>query len=139
MRIQSEDGSCFIELTQREINLLYNPSVTMQIGASAYGFSATNTAWFDVHNINIFLANLVHLEQQRSGTASLLSMSPKEAILSLETVDRVGHMIARLDLTRSAHLPNQGVENQHFSIVFEIDVTLLPKLIKQLKQLIPVN
>jgi hypothetical protein len=80
----------------------------------------------------------VRLEQQRSGIASLASMNPGEAILSLQTIDRAGHMIAKLDLTRSAFLESRSsLVDQNLSITFEIDVSLLPKLVRSFEQLIP--
>jgi hypothetical protein len=119
MRIQSEDGSHFIQVIQQEVSLPYYPSTCVQIEASAYGFSATRKVWFRADDMHIFLTELMQLEQQRSGTASLGSISPNEASLSLETVDRVGHMIAKLDLNPSTYLfsPNTlQVVNQHFPL-----------------------
>lgn len=139
MRIQSEDNLHFIQLTLQEVNMLYYPSVRVQLEASAYGFSASmHSVWLSLDDMHVFLTDLVRLEQQRAGTAVLVSMSPGAAALSFQTVDRVGHMIARIDLTRSVPLSSvaQRIE-QHLSVAFEIDVSLLSSLIRSFEQLIP--
>ncbi|GER89027.1 hypothetical protein KDW_31890 [Dictyobacter vulcani] len=139
MRIQSEDDLHFIRLTLQEVNVLYYPSVRVQIEASAHGFSASmDSVWWSIDDMHVFLTDLVRLEQQRAGTAVLVSMSPSEAILSFQSVDRVGHMIAKIDLTRSVFISSgaQSID-QHLSVAFDIDVSLLPTLIRSFEQLIP--
>lgn len=137
MRIQSEDGSHFIELLQQEVNLLHHPSTCVQIEGSAHGFSAImNHIWLSADDMHVFLTELVRLEHLREGSATLASMSPEDAVLSLQTVDRAGHMIATLDLTRHTSTISQPVM-QRLSLAFEIDVSLLPQVVRQFRQLIP--
>ncbi|GCE27587.1 hypothetical protein KDA_30710 [Dictyobacter alpinus] len=139
MRIQSEDNLYFIQLTLQEVNMLYYPGVCVQIEASAHGFSASmHSVWWSIDDMHVFLTDLVRLEQQRAGTAVLVSMSPSEAILSFQSVDRVGHMIAKIDLTRSVLLSTAAqCIDHHLSVAFDIDVSLLPKLVRSFEQLIP--
>ena len=139
MRIQSEDGSRFIQMTLQEVGPPCYPSVSVQIEACANGFSATvNEVWLEADTMRVFLTELERLECHRSGTTSLASMGPGEADLSLQTIDRAGHMIARLDLSRHIFIDRQDAK-QSLSITFEIDVSLLPRMIRQFKQLIPVQ
>ena len=139
MRIQSEDGQQFIQIEQQEVSLLYHPSISVRIEASAHGFSASmSQVWLSADDMHAFYAELVHLEQQRSGAASLTGMSPDEVTLALQTIDRAGHMNARLDLTKTTFPTHRYPQaNQHISITFEIDVSLLPRWVRQFKQLIP--
>jgi len=138
MRIQSEDGSHFIELLKQEVSPPFYPGACVQIEGRAYGFSAiASQIWLSADDMRIFLTALVRLEQLREGSASLVSMSPDEAILSLQAVDRAGHIIARLDLTRSTYTRASQMITQHLSIAFEIDGSLLPEVIRQFGQLIP--
>lgn len=138
MRIQSEDGYDFIELIQLEVDVSNYPSTCVQIEGRAHGFSGLNSrVWLSADDMQHFLTELVRLEQLREGSASLVSMSPDEAVLSLQTVDRAGHMIARLDLTRLVYGYYAGWLKQRLSITFEIDVSLLPGVLRQFEQLIP--
>ncbi len=139
MRIQSEDGSNFIELIQQGVDFspYYYPSTIVQIEGHADGFSAcSSNVWLSANDMHQFLTELIRLEQLRSGTASLVSMDPKTT-LSLEIIDRAGHMIAKLDLTRHAPSSYPWTWPQHLSITFEIDVSLLPRLVKHFEQMIP--
>ncbi|GLV59857.1 hypothetical protein KDH_66810 [Dictyobacter sp. S3.2.2.5] len=137
MRIQSEDHRHCIQLKFQEVNMLYYPSVRAQIEASAYDFSASmHSVWFSLDEMHVFLTDLVRLKQQRAETTVLAGMSPSEAVLSIQKIDRVGHMIAKIDLTRTLPSVSWNIE-QHLSIAFEIDVSLLPSLIRSFERLIP--
>jgi hypothetical protein len=46
-------------------------------------------------------------------------------------------MTAKLDLTQNTLLPSQQTDvNQHLSLIFEIDVSLLPMFVRQFEQLL---
>ena len=137
MRISSADGSQFIELSKQEDSLPLYPGTCVQIEGSAYGFSAISHVWLKTDDMHVFLSELVRLEQLHNGSATLVSMSPDEASLSLQAVDRVGHIIARLHLTRNTYTPTTQLVTQRLSIAFEIDVSLLPNIVRQFRQLIP--
>ena len=58
-------------------------------------------------------------------------MNPDDAALSLQAVDRAGHMIAKLDLTRNTYTTwASQLVTQRLSLAFEIDVSLLPKVVR---------
>lgn len=138
MRIQSEDASRFIELLKQEVSPPFYPSTCVQIEGHAHGFSAiVSQVWLNADDMRVFLTELVRLEHLREGSASLASMNPDEAVLSLQAVDRAGHMIAKLDLTQNTYIWSSQQVTQHLSIAFEIDVSLLPRAVEQFRQLIP--
>ena len=138
MRIQSENGLHFIELLKQEDSLPFYPSICVQIEGRAYGFSAiVSGVWLSADDMRVFLTELVRLEQLREGSASLESMSPGEVVLSLQKADRAGHMIARLALFRTISGMVPQPVTQRLSIAFEIDVSLLPQVVRRFRQLIP--
>lgn len=75
-----------------------------------------------------FLRDLVALERERQGSASLISASPEELRLTFGSVDHLGHMLLEGQLGRYTHAGEKSLV-QKLVFGFEFDPSTLPSMV----------
>ena len=96
-------------------------------------FSGAVDAWVLRESWGNFLSQLRRLERDRTGEATLESMSPRELHLRVFALDRAGHMGVEGELRSyysAAHRPE--VTTLKFGAI-EIDPTALPAFVRELE------
>ena len=112
----------------------------MRLGVSVRSdtFSgADDQVWISRRAWVSFLGALRRLERERSATASLTSMSPKEFAMDLEVVDRAGHVAVHGYLCRQRHSAHPRGTWTHSRIEYfaEVDAGLLVNLLRSFEGL----
>jgi hypothetical protein len=96
-------------------------------------FFAKTHAWVRWEALRQFVEQLELVERRREGTARLASMSPGELELTIEVVDRAGHVVVHGQLGR--HIYGARRERLWASLPFEIrfDPTELPFVLEHFR------
>lgn len=116
---------------QPDINLM-----TWSTTVEAHGFTGhydNVSIWLP--DYDIFLHNLILLEQKRQGEATLTSASPEELVLTLKSADRLGHMMIEGQLGQYTYVANK-LYIQKLLFAFQFDPTELPTLVKSFTDLV---
>jgi hypothetical protein len=92
--------------------------------------------WIAKDEWKSFLGSMRRLERDRSGQASLVSMSPEEFELNLQVVDRAGHLAAHGCLSRYhfGH-PSGKATRSRIEYHTPVDPSLLRELVLSLEAL----
>ena len=107
--------------------------VSVRIGTFAGSY---DQVWIAQVNWSSFLGSMRRLERDRSGQASLASMSPEEFELHLQVVDHAGHLAAHGCLSRY-HFGHPSRKSTRSRIEYHVpvDPSLLRELVLSLERL----
>ena len=126
MKIQSNENYIELDVSLEEDESL--PScgdVYLSISASSHGFSGKNDLWVQAEEFRRFCAELVKLEKERKGEATLKSISPGELYLKVYAIDSLGHI---------AISGNTGYEidniEHNVTFGFQIEPNALEKMVR---------
>jgi hypothetical protein len=135
MRISNEEKSRFIELSVLESVKENYPSYRVAISLETENIKScfNNYIWISEVDIDNFILELESLDKIRKGQAELQSMSPGEFSLFLRAVDTFGHLSVKMRINNK----NQIYKDYAYdvSIEFEVDPTILPSVIVDLKKI----
>jgi hypothetical protein len=132
VEIRSEDGHEWIRLRAEEAEHGQLPAIRVRVEAAAWGFAgADDGVWLARTALEQFLADLTTLENHRRGTAALGSMSPDGLRLTIEVVDRAGHLVVSVALAKLKYLRSGGPRAQTIAISFQADPADLPRILQQ--------
>src|SRR5829696_1218688 len=128
--IRLGDASDFVEIKVLERGTLQGRNDgDLRLGVSVRSgtFSGSyEQVWVGRDEWSAFVAALARLELQRSGQASLRSMSPDEFELHIRVVDRAGHPVAHGFLSRHQYgHTSQGLMQSRVAFAVEIDSSTL--------------
>lgn len=134
MQVSSEDRTMSVRIRLLESEDRGVPSVKTAVDADFGGFTGSTTVWFERDALDAMINALGRLAVTRGGEAKVESMSPGEAMLSVTTLDRAGHLLFSASLLKHAWIRGKQVERRA-SGSFEIDPTALDALIDGLRAL----
>lgn len=140
MRIKSDPPGGFVELEFDEVDLNY-PSLALSIQIENKGFQGSKKGiWFRQSDLDRFILELEDVERQRRGEAILRTMSDMSDYapfhLKIFSTDNYGHFAIVTDLLQTDYIGSMAmlVANK-VSVAFDIDPTMLPYLLADLKKL----
>ncbi len=140
MRIKSDPLGGFIEMEFDGVEPNY-PSLALSILVENNGFrGAEREIWFHQHDLDQFILELEELERQRQGEAILRTMSDMSDYapfrLKIFSIDTYGHFAILADLLQIKYIGSRAIlTTNKVSVTFEIDPTVLPYLLTDLKEL----
>jgi hypothetical protein len=109
--------------------------VRLRVQVSSIGFKGDyDGVWIMASVIASFIDELMILERDRRGTATLTSMSPGDFSLQLRTVDSSGHTTASGFLGRCYAYPRAVEARVGFDI--EVEPDRLPHLLREARRLL---
>lgn len=96
----------------------------LSVSVQCEGFAGANgEIWFELEELETFLAGLKKLEATRQGSISLATKIPppsNEVVLTVYSQDRAGHIAVQVDLQKYAYVGNE-TKVFRVSVAFEID------------------
>ncbi|QFT12986.1 hypothetical protein [Vibrio sp. THAF190c] len=94
----------YIELEELERNPEGSPcagDVNVSVALALQAFSGSHDGiWFELPEIERFIAELETLDEKRNGNAKISSMSPEEFVLEIRSSDALRHMEIEVQLHR---------------------------------------
>lgn len=138
--IRLGDSNDFVEFEVLERGTLHGRNEgDLRLGVSVRNGTFAGSydqVWIAKDEWSSFLGTMRRLERDRSGQASLLSMSPEEFELHLEVVDRAGHLAVHGCLSRYhfGH-PSGKTTRSRIEYHMPVDPSLLRELVLSLEGL----
>lgn len=133
MRISNENKTRTIELIKIESVKEHYPSYKIRIKVDTENIKTDfdNFIWISETDIDTFLKELEILDRERKGEAVLNGMSPNEFSLVLKPIDLLGHLSIGFKLVKEDRIDKDY--SYDIKVDFQIDPTILPKLIADFK------
>jgi hypothetical protein len=135
MKIEHENS--YVEF---EFKDLHETDVACGVEVFCEGFAGRiETVWFSEDDIKSFFRQIEELDKIRKGSAELFNMSSQSNsspfAFKIFSTNNTGHLAINISVQKlSFHLGN-SVKSLKTSILFEIDPSLLPSIIKDFKKL----
>lgn len=134
MKIFSEDRQSYIDISFIESDLSRLPSICTYIDVINEDFKGSlDSVWFEIEELNRFIASAAEIDVKRNGEARLSSMSPAEFTLKLEAYGTTGHIKLLYSLTKAISYP--FYRELSLSGCFQIDVSELAGIVKDFERL----
>ena len=138
MPITLGDDSSHVEVAVAEVQPVApgtpGGDVRLILRVQRGAFAGAVDVWIDRDGWAQFLDQLVALERNRAGEATLRSVSPGELVLTVRALDRAGHMGVEGEMTQYSYATGPELQTNHLRFAtIEFDPTLLPPLIDELK------
>jgi len=135
MKISNEIKSRFIELSVVEAVKEHYPTYRIEIRLETENIKSnfSNYIWISEEDIDTFILGLENLDETRDGQAELNSMSPEELRLLFKAIDNMGHLAVELKIRKEDRISKDY--SYDINIEFQVDPTILPYVIKDLKKI----
>lgn len=132
--IRSDDQRAYVQI-QPSLPPSHG-ALTLAVQLHAHGFSGRygNVGVFVVE-LHRFTLALEQLERQRTGAATLHSISPDAFVLTVTMADRAGHIRVTGSLRRYKRVVDDFTALA-VSVAFELDPSTLPAVVEQFQQLL---
>lgn len=133
MIVHSEDHKAKFELVPCGAELVAYPSLCFSATADTPDVSGVHgELWFELAAVEQFIHGIVALDQSRSGSVVLESISPGEFSFEVAAINSRGHLGVRFSFSGSGH-----AESAYFpyslTAGFQIDPTSLPYIADALR------
>jgi hypothetical protein len=138
--IRLGDSNDFVEVEVLERGTLDGQNegdVRLGVSVRSGTFAGSyDQVWIDRDKWSSFVAGMQRLERERTGQASLMSMSPGEFELHLQVIDRAGHLVAHGCLSRYHFGHPSGKESRsRIEYHMPVDPSLLREFVLSLERL----
>ncbi len=134
MKITNQTKTDWIELRKLDEDFSEYPCVIVGVKVKTSLFEGYfDRLWILVERIDIFIEQLVELDQKRKGFAWLSSLYPEDFTLEIKALDANGHLAVRIRLEESNSTDPDC--NHVLQTRFEIDPTAIPEIVVGLKRL----
>jgi len=122
--VRMGDGENWLELSR---GVGAHGDLLVVVAVHHSGFSGTIDVWILREAWDGFVADLRRLEKRRQGAASVEGMSPRELSLTVQSIDRSGHLAVEGQIG----IRGQRTVTLRFSPI-EFDPTTLPGIVVEL-------
>jgi hypothetical protein len=135
MKISNEVKSRIIEIAVIESVKEHYPSYQVVISLETENIRScfSNFIWISGEDTQAFILALEKLDMTRKGLAVLKSMSPGEMSLIFRAIDDLGHLSVEFQIKKEDRISMDYAYD--VSVSFQVDPTILPSVIKDLKML----
>jgi|GEM_PF-1656407 len=136
MTVANETKTDWIEIEAINEDELYPSSVETVIHIKTKRLDCYFVGiWLEIESIEHFIAQLQTLDEQRKGTAKMLSIFSESFSLEILAIDGWGHLATRIRIEKANYSANGYQDTEILQTGFEIDPSSLPAVIKGLKEL----
>ena len=133
MILHSEDGKAKFELVPCGAELVAYPSLCFSASVATPDVSGGHgESWFELEAVEQFIRGIAALEQSRSGSVVLESMSPAEFSFEVATLNSRGHLGVRFGFSGSRYAESTSFPYS-LTAGFQIDPTSLPYIADALR------
>lgn len=133
MILHSEDGKTKLELVPCGAELAAYPSLCFSVSVATPDVSGGHgELWFELEAVEQFVRRIVALDQSRSGSVALESMSPGEFSFEVVVLNSRGHLGVRLGISGSRYAESTSFPYS-LTAGFQIDPTSLPHIADALR------
>ncbi len=135
MRVENEIKTRYIDINSIDFETDYYPSFRILINLKTEELVAefNRSIWISEADLDKFLIHLENLDASRIGNAELISMSPDEFKIRFSNLDKLGHILVRLQLCKESTIDKSYSDN--LQVEFEIDPTSLRHIIDEFKEI----
>jgi hypothetical protein len=134
MRIRSQDNQGYLSLEPKERGL--DGSLRLALKVASHGFAGESAkVWVDKIGADTFLQEVRALESKRQGKATLISLSPGEAVILLRAADSFGHIGVSVDLARPVFVFGRTTRHR-VHVEFEMDAGRMAELVAETAEMI---
>jgi len=138
MKIKNDKSFVKFEFTEIcELQGRYDISCRIEAFCDGFG-GKVDSVWFLGSDVDSFILDIEKLDKTRKGAAELLNMSSGSDVSPLEfkifTTDDLGHLAVRTILRKLVFFKDSS-EISSISIVFEIDPSILPSIVRDFRKL----
>lgn len=93
IKLSSGENEFSISLIDEQTeDLLLEYDVRLKVVVKSNGFTGGTKCWVISEAMQVFCQSLINLNEKRSGSALLESMSPGELAINVHSIDTLGHM-----------------------------------------------
>lgn len=136
MILRSEDGKAKFEFVPCGAELAAYPSLCFSASTTTPDVSGGHgELWFELEAVEQFIRGIVVLDQTRSGSVVLESMSPGEFSFEVFALNSRGHLGVRFGISGSRYAES-GSFPYSLTAGFQIDPTSLPYIVGALRDAI---
>ncbi|WP_051571559.1 hypothetical protein [Ruminiclostridium cellobioparum] len=133
LKIISFDNKSWMDFDFIEAEAERYPSICFKIEIKKNGTEVLKKSiWFEKDALDGFLKALTEFDKAGKGDAFLESMSPEEFSLSIETVDKAGHIVLFYKV-KSQRVAYQKMMENSINDYFEIELNQISNILKNLK------
>jgi hypothetical protein len=130
LKVVSSDRKSWMCIDFIEKEAVYYPSIRFKIQIKKNGLLfLEKKVWFKKDNLDLFIKDLNNLYMIGKGHSSFESMNPNELTLSVETIDKAGHVGLFYKTEYSRHVYNKELKNSIHDY-FEIEFNDIYSIIK---------
>jgi hypothetical protein len=137
MRIASENRDCSILLEVVEFDGFY-PGVTVSCAIVDGAFHGTTTTWLILDDVTAFLERLRACEPTRQGIATLQSASPGELVITIQSVDGLGHFVLEYRIAAGRY-SRRGHVYTTLSGEIDLDSSQFVEILDDFQELLPTS